>query len=118
MKILIYIILIVAFLMFYQHNPVFAFVIIFIFFALYLFFRSRKKGGSSARGIFFSGKHPQQDNRVDDLITLVLIQQMFDKSSGSNINQSQGSNSCNHEKEDPLEKTKKEILELLEEGHC
>ncbi len=100
--------------MFYQQSPVFSIVILFIFIGAYLFFKSRKRGGMPGHraGLFFSGRQPYQSTNVDDLVTLVMLQQLFDKPNGNNSAHSQGTL---NNKEEEIDKTKREILQLLEE---
>ena len=73
-----YIALIIGFFVFYQQNPIYAVVCIVIFVGVYLFFKSRKSG---ARGFgFLSGKGAQQqESRMDDLVTLMMIQQLINR---------------------------------------
>ncbi len=100
--------------MFYQQNPVFSIVILLIFIGLYLFFKSRKRRGMPGHrgGLFFSGRQPYQNTNMDDLITLVMLQQLFDKPNG--INSAHNKDTLNN-KNDEIDRTKKEILQLLEE---
>ena len=80
-----------------------------------MYFKSKKKGGSSVRGAFFSGRQSQNDGRVDDLVTLVILQQMFDKSSTNKVDELRSYQAKSYKKEEQIEKIKHEILELLEE---
>ena len=99
--------------MFYQQNPIFAIIIVVLFLGIYLFFKSRKNGNLNNRGMFFSGKSRQQNDRMDDLITLVLLQQImepiskrdetYDKSIKDRVNESQNR----------IDKTKEEVIGLL-----
>ncbi len=108
-----YIALIIGFFVFYQQNPVYAIVIIALFIGVYLFFKSRKQGGKGGIIGFFSGKNVQQDNRMDDLITLMMIQQLLNTPSqeAENRIKEQDINNTKVEKE----KIKQEILDLLED---
>ncbi|MFX1501153.1 MAG: hypothetical protein ACFFDH_09350 [Promethearchaeota archaeon] len=111
MKGFCYIALILGFFIFYQQNPIYAIVIIVVFIGVYLFFKSRKSG--SGRGVFgfLSGKSIQQESRMDELITLMMIQQLMN--SPSDINQTKDNKK--EEREHQIEKIKNEVLELLEE---
>lgn len=111
MKFLCYLVLIVAFMMYYQQNPVYTIVIIAIGIGLYIFFKARKsKNGVLSK--FFGRDHSHLDDRMDDVITLFMLQQMFNSSSQ---NQSQGQKSkTKSARKEELEKRKQEILELLE----
>ncbi|MFX0021515.1 MAG: hypothetical protein ACFE9S_04265 [Candidatus Hermodarchaeota archaeon] len=108
-----YIALILGFFIFYQQNPLYAIIIIVLFIGVYLFFKSRSSG--SNRGVFgfFSGKNAQQDNRMDDLITLMMIQQLMNSSSDSSDNRVDNEKRKEHEQQ--IDKIKQEVLELLEE---
>ncbi|MFX1470623.1 MAG: hypothetical protein ACFFB8_18405, partial [Promethearchaeota archaeon] len=70
MKGLCYIVLIIGFFLFYQQNPVYAVVIFALFVGVFIFFKSRKSSSSGGIFRFLSGKKAQQDNRMNDLITL------------------------------------------------
>lgn len=111
-----YIALIVAFLMFYQREPVFSIVIIGIGVALYLFFRSRRSGNRRGRsGVLTSlmGGNQQQDRNIDDLVTLMMVQQLFQQS--KNSNQSDQTNYQPSKRELEIDKVRNEILDLFDE---
>lgn len=113
MKGLCYIVLIIGFFLFYQQNPVYAVVIIALFVGVFIFFKSRKLGSSSGIFRFLSGKQSEQDNRMNDLITLMMIQQLF-----SSDNASKTPSHNEHErnqKESYIDKTKREIQSLLDD---
>lgn len=116
MKGMCYIILIVAFLMFYQREPVFSVIILGMIVGIYLFFRSRRstRRGKS-KGILgsFLGGNQYQENQMDDLITLMMVQQLFQNSNKS-ANLDRQDKPPISEKEKNIEKTKKEILDLFE----
>lgn len=109
MKVLCYFVIIVAFLMYYQQNPMYTIVIIGIGIALYIFFKSRKgKPGMLTK--FFSGKGANESHdRIDDLILLFMLQQM------SHDSRNQPQKKTEDKKQKELELTKQEILDLLEE---
>lgn len=115
MKVLLYFVLIIAFLMFYQQSPVFAIIIIVIFLASFLYYKSRKSGASFGRGGFFSGNQPQNQDNINSLITLVMLQQMFNKPGNSPANDKPLNDKSTIEREKAIEKTRMEILQLLEE---
>ncbi|MFW9828884.1 MAG: hypothetical protein ACFFEY_14940 [Candidatus Thorarchaeota archaeon] len=113
MKILCYLILIVAFMMYYQKNPVYTIIIIAIGIGIYIFFKSRKgKGGFFNKFLGFKPKN-ETDERMDDLITLFMLQQMFNNSI-QNKSQVLVKETPNNDSREKLEKEKQEILELLE----
>jgi len=104
-----YIILIVAFFIFYQQNPVYAIVIIMIFAVGFLFIRSRKGRPNSGFLGFLKGKQDYQNNHMNDLITIMMLQQLIGDS---------------HPKEreiernidrDLIEEKRREIMELFDE---
>ncbi|MFW9820708.1 MAG: hypothetical protein ACFFE5_13955 [Candidatus Thorarchaeota archaeon] len=108
-----YIGLILGFFIFYQQNPMYAIIIIVLFIGVYLFFKSRSSGSRKGVFGFFSGKNTQQDSRMDDLITLIMIQQLMNlpsESSDDRINIEKSK-----EKDQQIDKIKQEVLELLEE---
>jgi len=102
--------------MFYQTNPVFTIVIIVISLGTYLLIRSRKGNGGNSRGgiRFLSGNSPHQNDSTDDLITLMMIQQIFTSPSSipDNVRYSL-QNDKTQDEESEIDKTKREVLELL-----
>jgi len=120
MKGMCYIILIVAFLMFYQREPVFSIIIIGIAIALYLFFKSWKSSSRGRRGGFLSTitgrENDSQEKNIEDLITLMLLQQLFSENSNNNINQNIDKiHSTRNSRELEIQKIKEEILDLFQE---
>jgi hypothetical protein len=111
MKLLCYFVLILGLILFYQQNPLYAIIIIGVLLAGYLYIKSRKSR-SSGGGLFgfMKGNPSQQNPDMDNLITMVMLQQL--------LNSSNTQNSREHEKnseEEKIEKTKQEILELFDE---
>ena len=115
MKVMIYFALIVAFLMFYQSNPVYTIVIITIALGTYLFYKSKKGNSNNSRGgiRFLSGKDTPQNDSTDDLITLMMIQQIFTPSTLPERVRYDFSNDKKQDEESEIDKTKREVLELL-----
>ena len=112
-KLFCYFILIVAFVLFYQRNPVFGIVIIFLFIAGFIFFKLRKHGlGSNALG-FLSGKASTHNFQYNELVTLLLLEHLFNDNGSSPQNSPTEKAQSQREKE--IERIKEEILELLEE---
>ena len=101
--------------MFYRYNPVASIIVIVLFLATYVYFKSRKGRNAMGKGGFFSGKQSYDNSRVDDLVTLVILQQMFDKPSTNKVNELRSYQTKSYKKEEQIEKIKHEILELLEE---
>lgn len=109
-----YIALIIGFFVFYQQNPMYAIIMIVLFVGVYLFFKSRKSGSHGWRFGFFSGKGAQQqDSRMDDLITLMMIQQLMNTPSQDTDNRMY--EESKKDRENDIEKVKQEVLDLLDE---
>jgi len=115
MKVVIYFALIVAFLMFYQSNPVYTIFIVAILVGTYLFYRSRRANHSNSRGgfRFLSGSSNPQNDHMDDLITLMMIQQLFSPSPTSEHTRYQLPTNSKQDEESEIDKIKREVLELL-----
>ena len=109
MKGFCYIALIIGFFIFYQQNPMYAIIIIVLFIGVYLFFKSRKAGGGVFA--FLSGNQTQQNTKIDDLITLMMLQQLMN----SNENRVLPRNEKEQERKSEIDKIKKEVLDLLDE---
>ena len=110
MKGYIYIVLIIGFFMFYQQNPMYAIIMIVIFIAGYILVKSRKSG-SGLLG-FLKGKAPQSNSNMDDLITLMMLQQLTNNNN-SRIERVEDTDSNEHEQY--IEKVKQEALALLDD---
>ncbi len=109
MKILIYFILIVAFLMFYSVSPVFTLVIIFVVVVVYGYFKLRKRNvRTGGRGMFGYGAVPQ-NSQVDNITTLLLLKVLMD-----NDNDSRAYDEKKDKEIKLAKKSEKKVLELLE----
>jgi hypothetical protein len=108
-------VLLIGFFIFYQSNPMYAIIMIVIFVGVFLFYKSRS--GNSGSGVlsFLSGNGTQQDNNMDDLITLMMIQQLLNSPSSSRGSEGYGNDNGEREREKEIDKIKNEVLELLEE---
>ncbi len=104
------VVLAIGFFMFYQQSPVYAIIIIGIFIAGYIFVKSRKSG--SGIGGFLKGKSAQPNNHMDDLITLIMLQQLTNNTN-SRLDSIEERDNNDHEKH--IEKIKQETLALLDE---
>ena len=105
--------LIIAFLMFYQQNPVLATVLILVFIGVFLLFKLRKGKDSSNHYSFFSGIHNNHKKSSDNIINLLMLQQLFNQQSlHTNKNQQFSSLQLN-EYQTYIKKIKEEVLELL-----
>ncbi len=101
--------------MFYQQSPVVAIVLIVIFLAAYMYYKAKKSGNSSGVGGFFSGNQPHNQGKIDDLITLVVLQNLVNKPSNSYLDTKPIEDESATERKRAIEQSGKEILELLEE---
>ena len=101
-------------MMVYQHNPVFTIVILVIAIGLYLFYKA-KKGNSGLLRNLMSGSAASNQNSIEDLITFMVIQQMFNELDTSPSRNQNPSKIKQKEQEKIQEKTKQEILDLLSE---
>lgn len=114
-----FLILAVAFLMYFQKEPIFTVIILGIGIAVYLFFKARKsrKGIS---GLFGGNELPNQQDKMNDLMTLIVFQQLLSNSSNSGskpANQPQlDKKSISPNEDTPSDRAtlEKEILELFD----
>ncbi len=104
------VVLAIGFFMFYQQSPMYAIIIIGIFIAGYIFVKSRKSG--SGIGGFLKGKSAQPNNHMDDLITLMMLQQL---TNNSTFRQEPFKDQTENDHEKHIEKVKQETLALLDE---
>ena len=81
-----------------------------IFIAGYILVKSRKSG-SGLLG-FLKGKAPQSNSNMDDLITLMMLQQLTNNNN-SRIERVEDTDSNEHEQY--IEKVKQEALALLDD---
>ncbi len=100
----------IGFFMFYQQNPMYAIIVIVIFIAGYIFIKSRKSG--SGLSGFLKGKGAQPNNNMDDLITLMMLQQL---TNNANSELRKFEDPADNEHEKYIEKVKQEALALLDE---
>jgi len=100
--------------MFFQQNPVYAVIFIGILVLGYLYIKSKRSGPS--RGIFgfMKGDLQQQNGNFNDIITLIMLQQLFNNS-GSPHSNLHDNNPKEKSNEEQIEQTKQEVLELLDE---
>jgi len=112
MKGFCYIALIIGFFIFYQQNPLYAIGIIVLFFGVYIFYKSRTSTSGSGPMSFLAGRPNQQDTKVDDLITLMLVQQLMN-SNHNGENKDSIRNSGKEERIEKIDQTKHKILDLI-----
>ncbi|MFX1360724.1 MAG: hypothetical protein ACFFDL_05470 [Promethearchaeota archaeon] len=110
MKILCYFVIIIAFMMYFQKEPIYTVVIIGIGIGLYIYFKSRK-GKSGVFGKFLGGNSEDSDDRMNDLILFFMLQQMATNSSQQHESTKQREKD---KKQDQIDKIKHEVLDLLE----
>ncbi len=100
----------IGFFMFYQQNPMYAIIMIVVFIAGYIFVKSRKSGSGIAG--FLKGNPSQSNNNIDDLITLMMLQQLRNNSN-SEFRKFEDPTDNEHEKH--IEKVKQETLALFDD---
>ena len=103
--------IIVAMLMFYQKEPFYTVVIIGIGVVIYFVYKT-KKSGNGLLGAFFSGSQSHEDSRLDDLIALMMLQQLTTTNPVNN-NASQVISEKARKRYEAIDKTQKEVLDLL-----
>lgn len=96
----------VAFLMFYQANPLYAVIVIILFLGLYLLYKRRKNTRFGGRSTLFSGRGSQQN----DLVDLIFVQQLINSSKNHDVSGYKGPDKKTIE----IERIKREILELFD----
>ena len=110
MKCFIYLILIVAFFMFYESNPVYAVVIVIILIGLFLLYKRKKSIGNGGGLAFRSGRNHQGS----DLFNLMLMQQLINSSGNYNSPNLENTDRLVNERELEIEEIKKDILEIFD----
>ena len=110
-----YIALIIGFFIFFQQNPLYAVIIIGIILVGYLYFKSKRSGSTGGLFGFMKGnpQQQQQNSNLDDVITLMMIQQLFNSPTTGSSDLPNLSKEEN-KKENHIEQTKREVLELLD----
>ncbi|MFX0074354.1 MAG: hypothetical protein ACFE96_02855 [Candidatus Hermodarchaeota archaeon] len=103
--------IVIAMLMFYQKEPVYTLIIVGVGLALYLYYKA-KKSGKGGLGALFGGQQSAQDRNFDDLVTLLMLQQLISSNPRSSTASEQISEESRKRREE-IEKTQKEVLELL-----
>ncbi|MHA1987213.1 MAG: hypothetical protein ACW98D_11280 [Promethearchaeota archaeon] len=96
--------------MFYQQNPMYAIIVIGVCAVGYILIKSRRSG-SGISG-FFKGKTPQTNTNMDDLITLMMLQQL---TNNSNSRIERPDELENNDHENHIEKVKQEALALFDD---
>ena len=99
--------------MFYQKNPVFAVFLIGLMLGIYLFVKARKARGNATGSSFLSGSRNPQTNNTDELLRFLLLQQIIGSGKPSLIQYPPHPKKLT-KRQEQIERTKKEVLELLE----
>lgn len=76
----------------------------------YVLIKSRRSGSKKGLLGFLKGSAPQENRHLDDVITIMMLQQLFNGSNGRHEDKKTKS-----KRENEVEKIKQEILELLDE---
>lgn len=104
----------VVVLLLYQREPFYTFVFLGAGIIIYMVYKARKSGNGFFGG-FLSGKSSTQDNTIEDLVSLIMLQQLLSENSNSGSSNNTNIPDKKREKELAyLEKTQKEVLKLLE----
>ena len=98
-------------LMFYQKEPIYTLVIVGVGLALYLYYKA-KKSGKGLFGSMFSGPQSTQDSNINDLVSLIMLQQIISSNPQNNTASKHISEESKKRREE-IEKTQKEVLDLL-----
>ena len=110
MKAYCYLAVILGFILFYQQNPVYAIIVIGAITVGYLYIKSkRSQSGSSGFLGFMKGNPQQTTGNYDDLITLMMLQQLFNSNTNHRVHEED-----NSQKEE-IDHIKQEILDILDE---
>lgn len=80
----------------------------------YLYIKSKRSGSTRGFFGFMKGNPQQQNSNFDDIITLMMLQQLFNSPSTGSSNLPNPDKEENN-KENHIEQTKREVLELLDE---
>ncbi|MEJ2251990.1 MAG: hypothetical protein P8Y97_20315 [Candidatus Lokiarchaeota archaeon] len=110
MKILCFIVIGIAFLIFYQNNPTIALILIVVAVGGYLLFKV--KGKSKGKGMFknlMRNVTPNGNNNVDKVLTYLILERYL--TSSDKVPQESQSNS----KKQKIEQQKQKVLNLLRE---
>ena len=90
-------------------------VIIVIILVAFFYYKAKKGNNLFGRGGFFSGSQPQNQHNIDDFITLMILQQMVNKPNNSYTVAKPVEDKSATERENAIEKARKEVHQLLEE---
>ena len=115
MKIFLYFVLIIAFLIFYQREPIIAGVFFVIFIVAFLYFKIRKSKGMGSSRFLHKGLDQMNANN-DNLMFFFMMQQLSKNGNNARYNtdlETSDSEKWN-EKEEYITATKEKILAMLD----
>ena len=112
-KIFLYFILIIAFLIFYQSEPVYAGIIFFIIIIAIVYFKFRKNRGMGSSRFFSKGLN-QMSASNDNLIFFFMMQQFLKRDSATNNNGNDNPDLIKASKEEYIDDIKEKVLNLLD----
>ena len=111
-KMCIYLILGMAFFMYYQENPMLVIIILVIGGGAFFYYKSNKiKNGG---GRFLSGRVPPQNTNIDNIVTLMILQQILGPNSQGVQSKASGQELTDDRKKE-IVKSKETALKLLED---
>ena len=105
-----FLVLIIVVLITFQKEPLLTMIFVGGGIVLYMFYKSRRSGSGFLGGML-GGKASAQERNIDDLISLIMIQQLLSENSQPEY---KTLDKKQEEKRAYLEKTSKEIAEILE----
>jgi len=111
MKILCFIIIGIAFLVFYQQNPMVCLIMIILILGGYIFIKFRK--ASLKQGLFgkyFKKNSPNTANNTEKILTYILLDKYF----STDVSNIESKNSISS-KNEYIEEQKQKVLKLLKE---
>ena len=117
MKIACYFVLAIAFLLVYQRDPVLALMIMGMGIGFFLIKNSRKSDGKEGSFLsLFSGKNSRKEEQGEDIMRLLLHQKLLEfLTLRQAVEESGTANEQEDKGKEMIEKTKQDILDLLEE---
>ena len=117
MKIFLYFVLIIAFLIFYQREPIIAGVFFVIFVVAFLYFKIRKSKGKGMGSSRFLHKGLDQTNENNDNLMFFFMMQQLSKNGNNaryNTDFETSDNEKWNEKQEYINATKEKILAMLD----
>ena len=116
MKGLCYLVLIIAFFIYYQQNPIFTVVIVIIGLGVYFYFKSRKSNSSGTFAFFSKRSSSNQNKSMEDLIKFMMLQQILGSPASSTHSREKNDNLMKeNDYEEQIEVIKNEVLDLFED---